>query len=119
MGLIKRVVRDVIPVSEVGVALWAWRHRTEIGNWIGYGARSVPRLQSSRDDVLVEGKVLARFTVDRRTRGVDGLRVQVEHGVARLSGTVSDDVRDAAVAIASNTGGVVRVRDETRSGTRL
>lgn len=119
MGLVRRLVRDTVPLGEVGVALWAWRHRTEIGNWIGYGARSVPRLQASRSDVLVEGKVLARLTGDKRTRGVDGLRVRVEDGIAHLTGHVPDDVRDAAIAIASNTGGVRRVADETRSGVRL
>ena len=113
MGMVRRVVRDVVPMGEIGVALWAWRHRGDIATGVGYGARAVPRLQSSPGDVLTEGKVLARLTADKRTRGADGLRVRVQDGVAVLTGMVPRDVRDAAMAVAANTGGVARVRDDT------
>jgi osmotically-inducible protein OsmY len=113
MGLLRRVVRDAIPVSRVGVALWGWRHRNEIGSWLGYAARSAPRLVGGDTEaVLVEGRLRARLTADKRTRDVDGLRVEVADGVATLRGVVPSEVHDAAVAIATNTTGVQRVRDE-------
>jgi hypothetical protein len=118
MGLVRRVVKDAIPLSRVGVALWGWRHRHEIGGWVGYAARSAPRLVAERDAVLAEGRLRARLTADKRTRNVDGLRVEVVDGVATLRGLVPPEAHDAAVAIATNTTGITRVRDELREPAR-
>jgi hypothetical protein len=118
MGLVRRVVKDAIPRSRVGVALWGWRHRHEIAGWAGYAARSAPRLVDERDAVLAEGRLRARLTADKRTRNVDGLRVAVVDGVAMLSGMVPAEAHDAAVAIATNTTGIARVRDEIREPGR-
>ena len=113
MGLVRSAVKGAIPVSRVGVALWAWRHRSEIRGWVGYVTRSAPRLVAGdTHDVLVEGRLRARLTADRLTRDADGLRVQVDDGVAVLRGMVAPAVHDAAVVVASNTTGVVQVRDE-------
>jgi osmotically-inducible protein OsmY len=62
--------------------------------------------------VLAEGRLRARLAADRRTRNVDGLRVEVHDGVATLRGMVPAEAHDAAVAIATNSAGVTRVRDE-------
>jgi osmotically-inducible protein OsmY len=119
MGILRRVTRTAIPVSRVGAAMWAWRHRSEIGGWAGYVARAAPRVAAGdTTDVLVEGRLRARLTGDRRTRNVDGLQVEVSGGVAHLRGMVSAEARDAALAIATNTTGVHRVRDETTVPTR-
>lgn len=119
MGFLRTAVRGALPMSRVGAAMWAWRHRSEIGGWAGYVARSAPRVVAGDTaDVLVEGRLRARLTADRRTRDVDGLRVAVVDGVAVLTGTVPPDAHDAAVAIAANTTGVVRVRDELAEPTR-
>jgi osmotically-inducible protein OsmY len=120
MGLVRGLVRNVVPVSRVGVTLWAWRHRNEIGNWVGFVARSAPRVAAGdTDDVLAEGRLRARLTADKRTRNVDGLRVEVADQVATLRGMVPPEAHDAAVAIATNTSGVQRVRDElTQPGRR-
>ncbi|MCU1485927.1 MAG: hypothetical protein JWN67_2673 [Actinomycetia bacterium] len=113
MGLMRGLVRNALPVSRVGVTLWAWRHRNEIGSWLGYAARSAPRVVSGdHEAVLLEGRLRARLTADRRTRNVDGLRVEVHDGVATLRGMVQPDAHDAAVAIATNTSGITSVRDE-------
>jgi osmotically-inducible protein OsmY len=113
MGLIRGVVRNALPVSRVGVAVWGWRHRNEIGSWVSYAARSAPRLVTGgHDAVLVEGRLRARLTADKRTRNVDGLQVEVVDGVATLRGMVPSEAHDAAVAIATNTTGIHRVRDE-------
>lgn len=113
MGVLRGVVRNAIPLSRVGVGLWAWQHRNEIGGWAGYVARSGPRIVAGdTQDVLVEGRLRARLTADKRTRDVDGLHVAVEDGVAVLRGTVPSEAHDAALAIATNTTGITRVRDE-------
>jgi osmotically-inducible protein OsmY len=113
MGLVRGLVRNALPVSRVGVTVWAWRHRNEIGSWLGYAARSAPRIVTGdHEAVLLEGRLRARLTADRRTRNVDGLRVEVLNGVATLRGMVAADTHDAAVAIATNTSGISRVRDE-------
>lgn len=113
MGVIRTVAKGAFPLSRVGVAMWAWRHRGEIGGWAQYAARAVPKLAAGDTaDVLVEGRLRARLTADRRTRDVDGLLVEVQDGVAVLRGMVPPEARDAALAIATNTTGVTRVRDE-------
>ena len=119
MGILRTAVRGAVPVSRVGAAMWAWRHRNEIGGWAGYVARSAPRVVAGDTaDVVVEGRLRARLTADRRTRNVDGLHVEVEDGVAVLRGMVPPEVHDAAVAIATNTSGVKRVRDELTEPAR-
>jgi osmotically-inducible protein OsmY len=113
MGLLRKTLPYAFPMGRVGVALWAWKNRDEIARWAGYAVKSAPKvLGDERNDVFVEGKLRARLTGDHRTRGVDGLRVDVQDGVATLSGMVDPDVHDAVLAIATNTGGVTRVRDE-------
>lgn len=113
MGVLRKTVGLAFPVSRAGVALWAWRHRREIGGWAGYVARSTPRVVAGdTGDVLVEGRLRARLTADARTRNVDGLGVEVEDGVAHLRGLVTPEVHDAALQIVTNTQGVTRVRDE-------
>lgn len=119
MGFLRTAAKGAFPLSRVGVAMWAWRHRSEISGWAGYVAKSAPRLVAGdNQDVLAEGRLRARLTGDRRTRNVDGLRVEVENGVAVLRGMVDPSVHDAVVAIATNTPGVTRVRDELTEPTR-
>lgn len=119
MGLLRTAVRGAVPVSRLGAAMWAWRHRSEIGGWAGYIARSAPRvIAGDTTDVVIEGRLRARFTGDPRTRNVDGLHVTVQEGVAVLTGMVPPEVHDAAVAIATNTNGVIRVRDELTEPSR-
>lgn len=109
MGL----VRKVLPVSRIAITMWAWRHRHEIGGWLGYVARCAPKVVAGdTGDVLHEGRLRARLTADRRTRNVDGLRIEVDDGVVTLRGMVPPDAHDAAVAIATNTSGTQSVRDE-------
>jgi hypothetical protein len=112
-GFLRRLLPVAVPVSRSAMALWAWHHRTELLDWATFASRSVPRLQGGgRGDVLTEAKLRARLTSDARTRGADGLHVEVADGVATLSGLVSPEVHDAALAIATDTGGIRRVRDD-------
>jgi osmotically-inducible protein OsmY len=109
----------VVPVSRAGVALWAWRHRTELADWAGFARRSVPRLQTDqRGDVIAEGRLRARLANDHRTRRVTSLKVAVADGVAVLSGEVPAEAHDAALTIAAGTRGIRRVRDGLRDTGR-
>lgn len=117
--MLRSAVKGALPISRVGVAMWAWRHRAEIGGWAGYVARSAPRVVGGDTaDVLAEGRLRARLTADRRTRDLDGLRVAVDDGVAVLSGMVPPEAHDAILAIATNTTGIARVRDELTEPAR-
>jgi osmotically-inducible protein OsmY len=108
-----------VPVSRTALAWWAWRNRTQLLDWAGFATRSVPRLQGEeRGDVITEARLRARLTNDARTRGAEGLRVDVSDGVATLSGVVSPEVHDAALAVATDTRGVHRVRDTLRDKGR-
>jgi hypothetical protein len=119
-GFIRRLLPVAVPVSRSAMAMWAWHHRNELLDWATFATRSVPRLQGDgRGDVFTEAKLRARLTSDARTRGADGLRVDVADGVAVLSGVVSPEVHDAALTIATDTGGIRRVRDDlTEKGRR-
>jgi osmotically-inducible protein OsmY len=119
MGLLRTAVRGAVPVSRAGAAVWAWKHRSEIGGWAGYVARSAPKVVAGDTaDVVAEGRLRARLTADKRTRNVDGLHVDVHDGVATLHGMVPSDAHDAALAIATNTPGIHRVRDELTEPAR-
>jgi len=119
MGLLRRTVGYAFPVSRIGLAYWAWQNRQELAGWAGFAARSLTRVGGEdRADVVAEARLRARLTGDARTRGVDGLRVEVADGVAVLRGMVDPEVHDAAVAIATNTTGVSRVRDELAESVR-
>jgi osmotically-inducible protein OsmY len=119
MGILRTAVRGAVPVSRAGVAVWAWKHRNEIGGWAGYVARAAPKVAAGDTaDVLAEGRLRARFSADKRTRNVDGLRVDVQDGVAILTGMVPTEAHDAAMAIATNTNGIRRVRDDLTEPVR-
>ena len=111
--MIRRLVKTAVPLSRVGMAMWAWRNRDELLRWAGFAATAVPSIVDGRaEDVVTEAKLRARLTADSRTRGAEGLRVSVKDGVATLSGVVDAAVHDVALDMATSTGGVTKVRDE-------
>jgi BON domain len=113
VGVLRRTLPVMFPVTRMGVALWAWRNRNHIFGWTAYAARSLPKLRyGSPSDVLTEGRLRARLTANFRTRNAHALQVDVTDGVATLSGAVDPDVHAAAVETASTTSGITRVRDE-------
>ena len=102
-----------MPVSRVGVALWAWRNRDELLRWAGFAAGALPAVVDGRSsDVVAEARLRARLTADARTRGADGLRVSVRDGVATLAGVVDPVAHDVALDLATATSGITKVRDE-------
>ena len=108
------LVRKLLPVSRIGIAMWAWRNRQPIVDWAGFSARAAQQLVSGeRDDTLTEARLRASLTRDPDTRSA-GIGVQVRDGVARLSGTVDREVAERAFDLAESTAGVRRVRNELR-----
>ena len=119
--MIRTLVRTVVPISRVGVAMWAWRNRDEVLRWAGFAAGAVPKLvesDQSRSDLLAEARLRARLTADARSRGADGLRVSVRDGVATLAGVVEPDVHDIALDLATDTRGISLVRDDLQHPSR-
>jgi len=111
--VLRRLLKTAVPVSRVGVAMWAWHNRDELLAWAGFVATAAPKLVDGKaNDVLTEAKLRARLTADSRTRGTPGLRVSVDDGVATLGGIVDPAVHDAALDLATSTGGIARVRDD-------
>jgi hypothetical protein len=107
------LVRTALPVSRVGMAMWAWHNRDEVLSWAGFVAGAVPKLaEGGASDVMTEARLRARLTGDARTRGASGLRVSVRDGVATLSGVVDPAVHDVALDLATATSGITKVRDE-------
>lgn len=114
-----RLAKGLTPVGRIGMAMWAWNNRDELLRWAGFAASAAPRLvDGSTSDVLAEARLRARLTADSRTRGAEGLRVEVRDGVATLSGIVDPAVHDVALDLATATSGVSRVRDDLTNRPR-
>jgi hypothetical protein len=117
--MIRRLLKTAVPVSRIGLTMWAWHNRDELFRWAGFVATAGPKVLSGDSaDVLTEAKLRARLTADHRTRGAAGLRVSVQDGVATLDGVVSPDVHDVALDLATSTGGIRKVRDELTHPSR-
>jgi hypothetical protein len=117
--VIRRLIRDVVPISRVGMALWAWHNRDEIVAWAGFLTVAAPKLVDGKaTDVLAEARLRARLTLDGRTRNADGLRIAVDDGVATISGAVTPAVHDAALELATASSGINRVRDDVGPAAR-
>ena len=114
MGLVRRLV----PLSRVGLAMWAWNNRDELARWAGFAAGSVGRIADGETkDVLAEARLRAALTSDPRTRGAP-LEVEVREGVATLRGAVSPEVQLAALGVAERASGVRSVRDQMTAVSR-
>lgn len=117
--MIRRLLKTTVPLSRVGLAMWAWRNREEVLGWMGFLATAPPKLvEGKAGDVVAEARLRARLTADSRTRGADGLRVSVKDGVATLAGVVDPVVHDVALDLATSTAGITKVRDELSHPSR-
>lgn len=111
-----KIVRRLLPMSRAGMALWAWRHRDQLADTALFVARAAPRAMQghgrARSDALAEARLRARLLGRSVTRDA-GLSVEVRDGVARISGSVSEAARVAAVDAAEATAGIDDVMDLT------
>jgi osmotically-inducible protein OsmY len=106
------MLRRLLPLSRLGLALWAWRNRASIAGWTQFAGRSASSLVrgGSLDDARAELRLRAALSADKRTRGA-ALGVSVVDGVAHVTGRAPADARDAAGDIARATRGVARVHE--------
>lgn len=112
MGLPRNLARAALPTSRLAAATWAWRNRAPLASWGRFGVRAAQQaLSGHREDAIWEGRLRAALTADRLTRRAP-VQVEVVDGVARLWGTVSAEVADAASAKARNIDGISKVRDD-------
>lgn len=113
-----RMLRRFLPFSRLSLVLFAWRNRDEVKRWLGFGTRSLRRVQSGgRDDVVTEARIRAAMT-RTRDRRVTGVEVDVRGGVATLTGVVEPDVHNDLVALAERTPGVHSVVDRLQVSSR-
>ena len=106
------MLRRLLPLSRLGLAMWAWRNRGSIADWTQFAGRSAEALVrgGSLHDARAELRLRASLAADKRTRGA-ALGVSVVDGVARVTGRAPAAARDAAVDLARATRGVTRVHE--------
>ena len=97
----KRFIK-FLPVSRIGMILWAWKHRVSILEWITFAIGAFGR---PREDVRAE------LALRMRLRRFSGLSVSVDQGVARLEGRLTPQSHAAAQDAAVATPGIKRVDD--------
>lgn len=109
-------LRRFVPISGPALTWWAWRNRREISNWATFARNTLRGILSGEPlgDALTEARLRGALAFDQRTRGIPGLSVRVRNGEATIAGTVSPEVRAAAVRAAERTKGVRSVLDLTR-----
>jgi len=102
-------VDDVTTASESGIRLR--RRRDELGQ--------LARYRPTAGDMEIQTQVVRSLETQPETRG-RGLGVEVERGLVRLLGEVSEAVAQAATQLARRIRGVIGVEDRTtRPGASL
>ena len=108
----RRLFSNVLPTGRVGMALWAWKYRYRLLDWLGFGLRAAADVASGNGttDAKAELRLRTAIARDPYTRNL-AIEVSVDRGVATLSGRVSPEtkarIQDKAVAIRS----ISRVND--------
>ena len=111
----RKLLRSLVPISRTAVALWAWRNRASVLEWLTFGLRAAGSVTSGKglDDARAEFRLRANLARDPRTR-VAIIDVAVEDGVAFLSGRTSPEVHALVQDVAVATRGVSRIDDRIR-----
>lgn len=106
------MLRRLLPLSRLGMAMWAWRNRDKVADWSQFAVRSAGSIvrTGSIDDTRSELRLRTALATDGRTRNA-ALYVSVVDGVARIDGRAPSAARDAAVDLARATKGVRRVHE--------
>lgn len=109
----RRLIRTVFPISRVGMALWAWQHRSEIGEWTAFAYRSGKGLIANdvdADDVKAEARLRAGLARRRETRDL-AIDLQVVDGVLTMTGRLTPEAHAAVQDVVQRTKGIRRVVD--------
>ncbi|HVM07679.1 MAG TPA: BON domain-containing protein [Acidimicrobiales bacterium] len=108
----RRLLRNLLPTSKIGLALWGWRNRYKVLDWATFGLRAAGDVAGGKgaDDAKAELRLRAALARDPMTRGL-AIEVRVENGVATLTGRVTPEIhariQDKAVAVP----GITRIND--------
>jgi hypothetical protein len=110
--MVRRLLRDVIPLSRLGLVLWAWRNRASMMDWATFALRAVTSASSGAglDDAKAEFRLRSRLARDPRTRHAL-VSVEVDKGVVRLEGRTSPEVHAVIQDMAVATRGIARLDD--------
>lgn len=110
----RRLIRSVFPVSRIGMALWAWQHRSEIGEWASFAYRSGKGLVANEvdtDDVKAEARLRAGLARRRETRDL-AIDLHVEDAVLTMTGRLTPEAHAAVQDVVQRTKGIRRVVDK-------
>ncbi|HEX2851128.1 MAG TPA: BON domain-containing protein [Acidimicrobiales bacterium] len=107
-----RMLRRLLPVSNLGLALWAWRNRATVLDWAAFGLRAAGDVIEGKGlgDARAEARLrlaLARHGTTRRA----AIDVAVEDGTARIEGRVPPEVHARVQDIVAATPGISRLDD--------
>lgn len=107
-----RPLRRLLPVSNIGLALWAWRNRATVLDWMAFGLRAAGDVLEGHGlaDARAEARLrvaLARHGATRRAP----IEVAVENGTVRLAGRVAPEVHARVHDIVATTPGIDRMDD--------
>lgn len=108
----RRLLRNLLPTSRIGLALFAWRNRYKLLDWLGFGLRAVGGAASGKGtaDARAEFRLRAALARDPMTRSL-AIDTEVHDGVLTMTGKVSPEVhariQDKAIAVP----GITRIND--------
>jgi len=122
----RRLLRNLLPTSRIGLALFAWRNRYKLLDWLAFGLRAVDGIVNGRGtaDARAELRLRAALARDPMTRTLP-IDTKVERGMLTLSGRVSPEVHARIQDKAAAVPGITRVDDRLvnvsprRRGLRL
>ena len=107
-----RLLRQFLPTSRIGLALFAWRNRYKMLDWLGFGLRAADGAARGRGtaDAKAELRLRAALARDPSTRKL-AVDVKVERGVATLAGQVTPEVHARIQDKAAAVPGITRIDD--------
>src|SRR5688572_22014711 len=107
-----RLLRNLLPTSRIGLALFAWRNRYKFLDWLGFGLRAVDAAArgAGTADARAELRLRGALARDPATRKL-AIDVKVERGVATLTGQVTPEIHARVQDKAAAVPGITRIDD--------
>ena len=122
----RRLLRNLLPTSRIGLALFAWRNRYKVLDWLGFGLRTADGVVNGKgtSDARAEFRLRAALARDPMTRTL-AIDTKVEKGVLTLTGQVTPEIHARIQDKAAAVPGITRINDRLvnvssrRRGMRL
>ena len=107
-----RLLRNLLPTSRIGMAMWVWRYRFKLLDWMTFGLRAAGDMVQGDgiDDARAELRLRGALARDPRTRGLP-IEVRVEKGVCTLRGRVTPELHARVQDKATVVAGIRRIDD--------